>query len=73
MKLTDFFDINGKIDKRGRVANLTLRLFGLDFDIAVYGYLNDMVFPFMIVPGLRGLFVQSLFVAVFIGRLKEPS
>lgn len=73
MTIKDIFDINGRVNKQDRIANLTLRLFGLDFDIALYGFLNDWVFPVMIVPGLRGLFVQSLFVAVYVGRLKETA
>lgn len=71
LKLKDVFDVDWNGSRKERTCNLTLRLFGIDFDVALYGFLDNWVFPFMFVPTLRGFFLQSLFVAVFIGRLKD--
>lgn len=51
--------------------DVSIRVLGVDLDIALYGYLNDWVFPIMIVPTLRGIFIQCLFLSVFLGRIKE--
>ena len=69
--LNNLFGLSLAADTRERTLNASIRVFGLDLDIALYGYLNDWVAPIMIVPSLRGLFVQCLFLSVFIGRLKE--
>lgn len=71
MKFSDVFDISVSGNKQERVCSITLRLFGIDIDLALYGYLDNMVFPLMLVPSLRGIFAQSLFLAVFVGRLKD--
>ena len=71
MVFKDVFDLSFNGSKQDRVCSVTLRLFGVDVDIALYGYINDVIFPVMIVPSLRGIFMQSLFLGVFIGRLKD--
>jgi hypothetical protein len=56
-----------------RTFNLSLRIFGIDFDFALYGYLTDWSFPFMFVPSKRGWFFKTLFFALFVGRLSQQS
>lgn len=72
MKLTDIINITGTASKTDRAVEGTVRI-GLDFSIALFGYLNDWFFPIMIRPSLRGIYVQVLFLGVFIGRLREVS
>ena len=71
MKLKDFFDIDGTLNEASRTASLRLRLFGIDFELSAMGYLDDMVFPFMFLPSLRGFAFQTLFVGLFIGRYQD--
>lgn len=50
---------------------MTIRILGVDIDLALYGWINDWHFPFLFVPTLRGLVVQVIFLSVFLGRIKE--
>lgn len=68
-RYTFWFGANFEINAPERYLNIGFRAFGLDVDLAAYGWLNDMVFPFMFVPTLRGLFFQTLCLAAFVGRL----
>jgi len=71
MKFKDFFDIDGSLNKPNRTASLRIRLFGLDVEFSLMGFLDDMVFPFLFMPTLRGFAFQVLFVGLFIGRLQD--
>lgn len=73
MKFSDIFDISVYGNKAERAFNITLRIFGLDIDVSLYGYLDSWIFPLLLVPSLRGMFAQSLFLGIFIGRLKESA
>jgi hypothetical protein len=52
-----------------RTAGATLRLLGIDLDVAVYGFINDWYFPLMFVPSTCGIFLQILGLSLFIGRV----
>jgi len=71
MKFKDFFDIDGTLNEASRTASLRIRLFGIDVELSAMGYLDDMVFPFLFIPTLRGLVFQVLFIGLFLGRLRE--
>jgi len=71
LKLKDLFDIDGSLNKPNRTISLRLRLFGIDVEFSLMGYLDDMVFPFMFLPSLRGFAFQTLFVGLFIGRYQD--
>ena len=73
MKITDVFDLSFYSNKEERAFNVTLRIFGIDIDISLYGFLDSWIFPILVVPSLRGMFFQSLFLGIFVGRLKESN
>lgn len=67
---SSLFGVDVYGNKRERTVGATIRILGLDVDVACYGSLDDWVFPFMFVPKLCGFFTQVLGLAVFVGRLK---
>ena len=71
MKFTDFFNITGETHSIERSCSTTVRLFGLDIDLSLYANYRDWVFPILVIPSwtMRGIAIQVLFVAIFIGRL----
>lgn len=71
MKFTDVFDIEGSVNGPNRTAALRLRILGIDFELSLMGYLDDLVFPFLFIPTLRGFIFQVLFLGLFVGRTKE--
>ena len=71
MKFKDFFDISGTLNEASRTISLRIRIFGIDVEFSLMGYLDDMVFPFMFLPSLRGFAFQTLFVGIFIGRYQD--
>ena len=72
MTFKDFFDINGSINKPQRTLNVTVRLLGVDFDLALYGWVNDWsVITLLTPPQVLGVAVQVLGLALFVGRLLE--
>jgi len=74
MKFSDLFEIEGSLNEPNRTVALRLRLFGIDFEFSAMGYLDDMIFPFLFIPSLRGFAFQVLFLGLFVGRVvKEKS
>lgn len=71
MKFKDFFDIEGSLNEPNRTASLRIRFFGIDFELSAMGFLDDMRFPFLFIPSLRGFIFQVLFIGLFVGRLEE--
>lgn len=73
MKFNDFFNITAKLYREESIAELTIRLLGIDISLALYGNFTDWVFPFSFLPGIRmrGILAQVLFLAVYIGRLRK--
>lgn len=61
------------INKADRTAGFSIRLFGLDIDLCFYGYIDDWLIPFAVMPSLRGIFVQLVCVSLFIGRIEVPA
>jgi hypothetical protein len=66
-----WFGFESNVNRFERTASAVVRIFGLDIDVAAYGYLTDWCFPFMLVPMRWGVFTQVMGVSLFIGRLRN--
>lgn len=64
-----YFGCIARVVPYEKTAYVNVRAFGIDIDVAVYGYINDWVFPIMLIPKRWGYFVMVLGVSLFVGRL----
>lgn len=65
------FGFKGIADSKQRTLGFVSRVFGIDISILMMGYINDWRLIELRIPANKGLFVQLLFIALFIGRLED--
>jgi hypothetical protein len=73
MTFKDWFAVGGNADAQQRTVTVFCRMFGIDFTLGWFGYINDWVIVDLRAPINYGVMLQVGFILAHVGRLPEKS